>query len=73
MAADAATTATMVARRLLEGVFTEEACCTCSVSGLPPRGKGKVAYKNASAIKPSLDQKAVKAIVSKFQTDFNFL
>lgn len=72
-AADGATTATMVARRLLDGVFTEEACCACSVTGLPPRGKGKDAYKDASAIKPGLDQKAVKAIVSEFQTDFHFL
>ncbi len=63
--AENATSATMVARRLLVGVFSDEAIYSCSVSGLPPRGKGKGAYANASVIKPFLCPKAVHGIVCK--------
>ncbi|XP_072762598.1 uncharacterized protein [Anoplolepis gracilipes] len=63
--AENATSATMAGRRLLDGVFTSEALSICSLSGLPPRGKGKLAYANKSSIKPYLCPKAVTAIIDK--------
>lgn len=65
-----ATSATMVARRLLEGVYTKGALRTCSVTGLPPRGKGKAAYSDTSLIKPYLCPKGVNAIVCKLTPVF---
>ncbi|XP_046400669.1 uncharacterized protein LOC124166968 isoform X2 [Ischnura elegans] len=54
---------TMAARRLLEGVFTLAALQACSISGKPPRGKGRAAYNEGANIKPCLCPKAVNAIV----------
>ncbi|KAK3915679.1 HEAT repeat-containing protein 6 [Frankliniella fusca] len=67
--AENANTATAVARRLCEGVFTREALLSCSVSGLPPRGRGKAAYESDySLVKPFLCPKAVNAIVCQAMT-----
>ncbi|KAK3924569.1 Putative BEN domain-containing protein B1 [Frankliniella fusca] len=67
--AENANTATAVARRLYEGVFTREALLSCSVSGLPPRGRGKAAYESDySLVKPFLCPKAVNAIVCQAMT-----
>ncbi|XP_011706366.1 PREDICTED: uncharacterized protein LOC105461562 [Wasmannia auropunctata] len=63
--AENATSATMAGRRLLDGVFTPEALSVCSLSGMPPRGKGKLAYADKSLIKPYLCPKAVTAIIDK--------
>lgn len=63
--AEMASSATMYARRVIEGVFTLDALQKCSVSGLPPRGKGRDSYKNAGSVKPYLDPKGVNAIVCK--------
>ena len=65
--ADGSNTATAVARRLMDGVFTFEALSTCSVTGLLPRGKGKQAYQDPSSIKPYLCPKGVNAIVCKYR------
>lgn len=61
----ASNSASMAARRLLDGVFTIEAIAACSISGMPPRGKGKAAYLDASCIKPHLSPKGVTAIIGE--------
>ncbi|XP_034237179.1 uncharacterized protein LOC117642762 [Thrips palmi] len=76
--AESGSSATMVARRLVEGVFTREALLSSSVSGLPPRGKGKAAYagQGATAVKPFLDPKGINAIVCQsliFQKKKHFM
>lgn len=63
--AENATSATAASRRLLDGVFTPEALSVCSLSGMPPRSKGKLAYADKSLIKPCLCPNAVTAIIDK--------
>ncbi|KAK3922578.1 Zinc finger protein Pegasus [Frankliniella fusca] len=63
--ADGASSATAVARRLMGGVFTLEALDSCFVTGLPPRGKGRLAYQDKQNIKPYLCPKGVNAIVCR--------
>ncbi|XP_036149381.1 uncharacterized protein LOC118647833 [Monomorium pharaonis] len=65
--AENATSATMADRRLLDGVFTPKALSICSLSGMPSRGKGKLAYANKSLIKPYLCPKAVTAIIGQLK------
>lgn len=57
----------MAASRLVDGVFIVEALQAYSISGMPPRGKGKAAYIEKTNIKPYLCPKAVKAIIGKFE------
>ncbi|KAK3919798.1 Glutamate--tRNA ligase [Frankliniella fusca] len=64
-AAESCGSATAAARHLLPGVFTEAAIISCSITGLPPRGKGKQAYADISSIKPHLCPKAVRAIIDQ--------
>ncbi|XP_011688635.1 PREDICTED: mitochondrial import receptor subunit TOM70-like [Wasmannia auropunctata] len=67
--AENATSATAASRRLLDGVFTPEALSVCSLSGMPPRSKGKLAYADKSLIKPCLCPNAVTAIIDKKYDD----
>lgn len=55
----------MAGRRLIEGVFTPEALLSCTVSGLPPRGKGKAAYSDPNSVKGFLDMDGVDAIIGE--------
>ncbi|XP_034247845.1 uncharacterized protein LOC117649316 [Thrips palmi] len=64
--AQSGNSSTVCARRLLTGVFTENALRDCCLTGLPPRGKGKAAYINKeNVIRPYLCPKASRAIVNQ--------
>lgn len=64
--AEGAGNASVAVRRLLQGVFTGQALLSCSLTGMPPRGKGQAAYKeNAEMIRPHLCPKSVSAIIAQ--------
>lgn len=65
--AEESNSATKAVRRLLDGVFTLESLLQCTVSGLPPRGKGRQAYADPSSIKKFLEPAGVDAIIDKFR------
>jgi len=56
----------MAVRNLCEGVFTDAALSQCSLTGMPPRGKGREVYQDPSKIKPFINQKAIGEIIRKF-------
>ncbi|XP_034256394.1 trichohyalin-like isoform X4 [Thrips palmi] len=58
--AETRTSATAVARRLMDGVFTSEAMATCSLTGIKARGRAKVRID-----RPTLDPKGTKAIIEQ--------
>lgn len=64
--AEASNSATKAVTRLLEGVFTLDSLLQCTVSGLPPRGKGRP-YADPSSIKKFLEPAGVDAIIGKFR------
>lgn len=63
--AAASNSATMAARRLIDSVFHPDALATCSISGMPPRGKGKAAYEDPNVIKPHLAPRGIGAIIGE--------
>lgn len=65
--AEASNSATKAVTRLLEGVFTLDSLLQCTVSGFPPRGKGRQPYADPSSIKKFLEPAGVDAIISKFR------
>lgn len=66
--AEESNSATKAVRRLLEGVFKLQSLLECTVSGYPPRGKGREAYAGqVDSVKNFLTPAGVDAIIGKFR------
>ena len=59
------TSTTQAARQLLVGAFSDRALFSCTLTGLPPRCKGRQSYTDSVKIKPALDPKGINAIVGE--------